>query len=227
MRDELMQIIHRIPHEPLRVYLFLEQRANLETRIGVTQQEISRATRLSVEAVRESLGWLAEPSYKDAQLTPEPILPFIKITKTEKAHAIKLLEPYHREVRLNFTFEDTDSRRISTLEKELRRIAANRADRSDLSLYIKGDRGELLSEMETDLGRRLTQSEAFLIGGVLHHFGVDRVRSVWRRQAHRMEKPIVTIYAMFMNNAKGQSVVAVEPRKEVSYRRFKRVEELV
>ena len=227
MRDAFVQTMDRMPSEALRVYLYLQHRARLDTKIGVTQQEISRATRLSVGAVRESLGWLVEPTYKDALLKAEPILPYIKITKTEKAHAITLLEPYEDTLRLHFTFEDTDSRRVAVLEKEIRRLAKTRGEKSDLSLYIKGDRASLLSEIESDLGRPLTQSEAFLMGGVLHHFGVDRVRSVWRRQASNMEKPIVGIYALFMNNAKGASVVEKEPRKEVSYRPFERTEELV
>lgn len=228
MRDEFLQVMDRVPNEALKVFLYLQGRASLDTRVGMTQQEISRATRLSVGAVRDSLGWLSSPSYIDAGLkTQEEIAPFISLRKVSNYFEVILLEPYAQGEKIKFTFEDTDSRRIATLEQEVRRLATSRKQNSRLSLYIRGERGALLKEMENDLGRGLSQEEAFLMGGVMHMYGVERIRTAWRTKAAEMDKPIVGIYATFMGRAHGASVVKQEQKKEVSYPRFTRTEELV
>lgn len=228
MKEELSQILHRIPSHALSVYLYIDHRSRLDIRVGLTQQEISRTTRLSVGAVREALGWLEQPSYRDAGLTKnDEIAPLIRIEKFKSAHKITMLPPYSDNQEIRFTFEDTDQRRIKTLEDEIRRLAVPQRQTSRLSLYIKGERQQLISEIEGDLGRPLTVEEAYLLGGVTHQFGVERIKSAWRQKASRLDKPVVGIYAMFMNQAFGKSVVSAEEPQEIEYQTYVRDEEIV
>jgi hypothetical protein len=220
MRDELVQILSRVPSDALSVYLFVEARASLDTKVGLTQQEVSRATRLSVAAVRESLGWLEQPSYRDAGLkTIDPLAPFVSIDPKGKAYLITCLEPYSDGRRLRFTFQDTDDRRIAVLETELRRLARNDPSSARLSLYLKGERQALIREIEGDLGRPITVHEAFLLGELVSMVSVERVRTQWRTKAHQMSKPIIGITAMFKNKAFGAKAKHDVPEEEgdVSY----------
>lgn len=224
MTDDLLLVQDRIPSEPKSVLLYLIQRSQSGTRVGLTQQEISRATRLSVGAVRESLGWLEKPHYHDAALkTMEPIAPFIAIKGKGKHHKITLLQPYIPEEReVAFTFEDTDSRRIATLEKEILRLTTTRVQTSKLSMYLKGERQQLIAEVEGDLGRPITVQESYLLGGMIEKFGPDRVRAQWRRNAHRLDKPIVGLWAQFMNSAFGKSVKYEDKEPEVHYQKMEK-----
>lgn len=230
MRDEFTQVMDRIPSEPLKVYVYLYNRSTVDTRVGMTQQEISRATRLSVGAVRESLGWLEEPTYRDAALkTVEPIVPFVLIYPRGKAHIIELVPPYVAEnMEIRFTFEDTDSRRIGVLEKEVRRLASKRGS-NKLTLYFKGERQALIAEIEGDLGRGLTHQETWMLSGLVHQFSVERIRKEWRTKAHQydLDKPLVRMYAMFMNKAHGHNAPQNSEIKEVDYPTARRNDEPV
>lgn len=227
MQDELMHVFDRIPPHALSVYLYLAKHAELDTRVGVTQQEISRATRLSVGAVREALGWLEEPTYKDATLkTADVISPFIKITPAKGYHNITLLPPYAIESRVRFTFEDTDDRRIAVLEKELRRLAG-KTNRTRFSVYFRGEKHALLREIEGDLGRAVTVEEAFLLGGMTHVASVERVRVAWRTKAAQMDRPIVGLYAMFMRAAFGNVRKETKEIDDVEYQPIVRDESSV
>lgn len=220
MTDDLMLVQPRIPSEPKTVLFYLLQRSQSGTRVGLTQQEISRATRLSVGAVRESLGWLESPLYHDAALTTaEPIAPFISVKKKGKHHKIVLLPPYVSEEReVAFTFEDTDSRRIATLEQEILRLTTTRSQTSKLSMYLKGEKQQLIAEIESDLGRSITIQDAYLLGGMIEKFGPARVRTQWRRRAHTMDRPVIGLWAMFMNEAFGKPVKMEDKESNVTYR---------
>lgn len=220
MTDDLMLIQDRIPAEPKTVLFYLLQRSQSGTRVGLTQQEISRATRLSVGAVRESLGWLESPQYHDAALTKaEPISPFIEVKKKGNHHKIVLLLPYVPEAReVAFTFEDTDDRRIATLEKEIFRLTTTRVQTTNLSMYLRGEKAQLIAEVEADLGRQITIQDAYLLGGMVEKFGPERVRAQWRRRAHTMPRPIVGLWSMFMNDAFGKSAKVESKEPDVQYR---------
>lgn len=209
--------LSRMPNHALAVFLFLQERAAMDTRIGLTQQEIGRGTRLSVEAVRESLGWLSDPSCADALLQTPEIAPFITISKFSNAHKITLLPPYVIEkVDIRFTFDDTDQRRIKVLEEELRRIAKTKGtDR--LSIYLRGDRANIVGEIESDIGRTITKEEAFLLGAICEAYGTERLKTAWRRHAPNNDRPIHAIYAMFLNKRFGQSVDYSEEMEEITY----------
>lgn len=227
MQDELMDVLDRIPPHALSVYLYLAKRAELDAKIGVTQQEISRATRISVGAVREALGWLEQPTYKDATLKRADVIsPFISITASGKHHNIKLLPPYAVETRIRFTFEDTDDRRIAVLEKELRRLAG-KTNRTRFSVYFRGERHAMMQEIESDIGRAVTVEEAFLLGAMTHAAGPERVRAAWRTKAAHMERPIVGLYAMFMRSAFGKIRQETEERDDVEYQPIVRDESAV
>ena len=215
MRDELIQVLNRIPTDALSVFLYLESRASLDTKVGLTQQEVSRATRCAVGAVRDSLGWLEQPSYRDAGLkTIEPIAPFISITPKSNAHVITCLEPYSDTRKLRFTFEDTDSRRIATLEQEIRRLSKVDPSTARLSMYLRGERQALIREIEGDLGRPVHVAEAFLLGELVSMVSVERVRTQWRTKAPHMDKPIIGLYAMFKNKAFGNKAQHDIPEDE-------------
>lgn len=229
MQDELMDVMDRVPAHALSVYLFLSKRADLDTKIGMSQQEISRATRLSVGAVRDALGWLEQPMYKDATLkTVEEIAPFIRITPAKGYHNITLLPPYvDAEQRIRFTFEDTDDRRLANLEKEVRRLAS-RNPRSRFSTYFRGEKQALIREIEGDLGRAVSIEEAFLLGAMVHSAGVERVKAAWRKKASEHERPIIAIYAMFMQKAFGKvRKESQEQESEVRYQPVARDETVI
>lgn len=235
MKDTLLQVLPRIPPEPLRVYLYLLERSSKDIRVGLSQQEVSRATRLSVGAVREALGWLATPHFVDAGLvsgTEPEMNPYITLRKISNYYEIILTTPYGDGEKIKFTFEDTDSRRIETLEKEVRRIASKSVQQNRLSMYLKGERQQLIAEVEGDLGRSMTQQEVWLLSGIVHQFGPERVKKQWRQKAHQLDKPIIALYGMFMNKALGKSGDQLgdkvkEHEGEVQYRKVIRTDELV
>lgn len=235
MNDMLAQVLPRIPPEPLRVYLYLKERASKDIRIGLTQQEVSRATRLSVGAVRESLGWLEKPYYRDAGLkepAEDELVGYIVLRKISNYYEIVLLTPWADGEKIKFTFDDTDSRRIEVLEKEIRRLSSRSVTQNKLSMYLKGERQHLIAEIEGDLGRSMTQQEVWLLSGMVHQFGPERVKKQWRQKAHQLDKPFVALYAMFMNKALGKSGQTLgektpEGEGEVRYRKVNRTEEFV
>jgi hypothetical protein len=138
--------------------------------------------------------------------------------KYSNRHKIKLLVPYVPEEHvIQFTFEDTDSRRIAVLEKEVTRLASRKGQTSKLSLYIKGERQQVVAEVEQDLGRALTVEESFLLGGILHLFGIERVKKAWRTKAHDMTRPVVGIYAMLINGTSGKAYKPSDKVPETKY----------
>lgn len=221
MTESFIQVMSRIPPAALAVFVFLEDRSKMDTKIGVTQQEVSRATGYSVGVVRSSLGWLESPTYHDSQLQGDGGLgSFLTVKKFSNAYRITLLEPYVDVQRwVRFTFEDYDSRRIETLEKELRRLARDTGERNKLSMYVKGDTQNMIAEIEGDLGRNLTIHEAFLLGEVSSRVAKERILLAWRRKAHAMKNPVVGIVAMFKNEAFG-NLAKVEEEKERVYDRI-------
>lgn len=234
MTDELMEIMDRIPPHALSVYLFMEHRSTLETKVGMTQQEISRATRLSVGAVRDALGWLEQPYYKDAGYAMDvdhkqvdSIAPLIRIRPAQGKpyHNVTLLPPYvGKEQRIRFTFEDTDSRRLGNLEKEVRRLATKK-NRSQFSIYFRGEKHAMMREIESDIGRAVSIEEAFLLGSMTALVGPERVKIAWRTKAADMDKPILALYAMFNRQAFGKVRKDVQERDAVEYKPIVRDEE--
>jgi hypothetical protein len=224
MNDAVLQVQERIPLEALSVYTFLTARSDLDLKVGLTQQEISRTTRLSVGAVREALGWLEQPSYLDSALkVATEIAPFISVKKYSTAYKITLLQPYSEERAIRFTFEDTDSRRIKLLEDEVRRLSKPVVQKSRLSMYLKGDKGSVIAEIESDLGRPITVEDAFLLGSILDGYGPERVRAAWRRHAANLPNPIRGIYAMFIKERFGVRTFEKEERiEEFDYPKFVR-----
>lgn len=222
MNDYLLEVYDHIPNEYRSVYLYLVQRAQTDAKLGMTQQEISRFTRLSVLAVREALGWLESPVTFDAtrpKQVPE-IAGFIKTAPSGKRHKITLLTPYVDDsTDIPFTFEDKDQQRIATLEKEVMRLSSIKKQPKKLSSFLKGDRAQIISEIERDLGRNLSLDEAFMLGAVVMGFGPERLKGAWRTKAHQMKKPVRDIYSMFMNQAFGKPV-AKEEHKDISYRKL-------
>lgn len=221
MTESFVQVMNRIPPAALAVFVFLEDRSKMDTKIGVTQQEISRATGYSVGSVRSALGWLEDPTQQDSQLKDVGALgSFLTIKKYSNAYKITLLEPYVDVERwVRFTFEDFDSRRIETLEKELRRLSRDTGERNKLSMYVKGETQNMIAEIEGDLGRNLTIHEAFMLGEISSRVAKERILSAWRRKAHAMKNPVVGIIAMFKNEAFG-SLAKVEEEKEKVYDRI-------
>lgn len=233
MKAELVHIMNRIPPEPLRVYLYLLERASREIRIGLTQQEISRATRLSVGAVRESLGWLEQPFWHDAGLVDDSVKDssFVSLRKISNYYEIVLLVPYSEGEKIKFTFDDTDSRRIEVLEKEVRRLSSKSAQEGKVSIFLRGERQNLIAEIEGDLGRGLSKQETWLLSGIVHEFGPERVKKAWRQKAHELDKPIIALYAMFINKALGKGSQKLGEKapedQEVRYRKVDRTQEFV
>lgn len=231
MNDALIQVMNKMPPHALSVFLFLEHRSRLDTKIGVTQQEVSRATGYSVDRVREALGWLERPppiTMAALKVAPE-LPPFVAVTAFSKAHKITLLEPYVVPERwVRFTFEDTDSRRIGVLENELRRLATKSRQTSRLALAIQGKPQQVIAQMEGDLGRPLTNEESYLLGAMIGQFGPERVKQAWNRHAADMDDPMRGLYAMFMNKYFGKRAEpSPEKDTEVAYQKITRDDQLL
>lgn len=208
MNSHLLQAFSHMNPEARSVYSYLSERAEIDAKLGMTQQEISRHTRLSVDAVREVLGWLESPLYREGgKKSIGELSPFIKITASGKIHKVHLLEPYSDvKTSISFTFEDKDDQRIKTLEKEVLRLASSTRDNKRLSTFLKGERAAVISEIESDLGRNLSSVEAFMLGGVIWQFGPERLKGAWRTKAFRMKNPVQGIAAMFANKAFGKPI---------------------
>ena len=229
MNDALIQVMNRMPAHALSVFLFLEHRSLLDTKIGLSQQELSRATGYSVGRVREALGWLENPVTSDAMLVEVPTLaPFVSVVKYSSAHKIIVREPYLSPERwVRFTFEDTDDRRIANLEKELRRLAGKTRQTSRLALALQGKPQQLIAQMESDLGRALTNEESYLLGSIVFAYGADRVKMAWNKYAADLNNPIRDIYAMFMKKRFGNQPEHKDKEVEVEYQKVTRDDQLL
>lgn len=189
------------------VYYYLVERASADPKIGLTQQELSRHTGLSLAKIRQTLKELEE-------------LSFIAIKKSTKHSNIHLLEPYHAPVKIPFTYEDTDDKRILVLEKEVLRLSRGNKENTRLSTLLKGERAEIVAEIERYTGG-LTLVEAYMIGQVISLYGPERLKTAWRTKAHAVKNPVRDVCAMLLNKAYG-SGFKPDDTPEVTYRKFKR-----
>lgn len=190
------------------IYYYLVERVSVNPKIGLTQQELSRHSGLSLDRVRGTLKLLQENG-------------FISVRASGKRHNIFLLEPHHEEVKIAFTYEDTDDRRIHTLEKEVLRLSQGNKESRNLSTLLQGERAAVVGEIERYTGG-LTLIEAYLIGQALALVGPERLKKAWRTKAHDMKNPVRGVTAMLLNKAYGGVFTGKEERESVVYRKFRR-----
>ena len=211
LRSSTLGIYAEMSLEEKLIYFYLVERAAANPKIGLTQQELSRHSGLSFDRVRGILKQMEEKGY-------------IKVTASGKRHNINLLEPFHEPVRIAFTYEDTDDRRLLSLEKEVMRLSQGAKEGTRLSTLLKGDRAEVVSEIERDTGG-LTLIEAYLVGQVIALVGPERLKKAWRTKAHEMKNPVRGVCSMLLNKAYGNTFTPQE-KPEVTYKMFVRREEL-
>lgn len=190
------------------IYYYLVERVSVSPKIGLTQQELSRHSGLSLDRVRGTLKVLQDNGY-------------LSVRPSGKRHNIFLLEPYHEEVKIPFTYEDTDDKRILILEKEILRLTQGNKESKSLSSLLQGERAAVVSEIERYVGK-LTLVEAYMIGQALALVGPERLKNAWRSKAHEMKDPVRGITAMLLNKAYGKTFTAKDDKPEVIYRKFRR-----
>lgn len=190
------------------IYFYLVERAAANPKLGLTQQELSRHSGLSLDRVRGILKQMEGNGY-------------LKVTPSGKRHNINLLEPYHEPVRIPFTYEDTDDRRIIALEKEVLRLSLGAKENTRLSTLLKGERAEIVSEIERYTGG-LTLVEAYMIGQAIALVGPERLKKAWRTKAHEMKNPVRDICSMLLNKAYGASFTPKDEKQDIVYRKLTR-----
>lgn len=190
------------------IFYYLVERVGADVKVGLTQQELSRHSGLSLDRVRGTLKLLQENG-------------FISVRASGKRHNIFLLEPHHEEAKIPFTYEDTDDRRIHTLEKEVLRLSQGNRESRNLSTLLQGERAAVVGEIERYTGG-LTLIEAYLIGQALALVGPERLKKAWRTKAHDMKNPVRGVTAMLLNKAYGSTFTGKEERASVVYRKFRR-----
>lgn len=191
------------------VYLYLVGRHEADPKVGLTQQELSRQTGLSLHKVRETLKILEEKLFISVRPT------------SKKRHNIFLLEPHHSEVKIPFTYEDTDDRRIHILEQEVLRLSQGNKEQRRLSTLLQGERAAVVGEIEAYTGG-LTLVEAYMLGQVISLLGPERLKAAWRKNAHAMKDPVRGVSSMLLNKAYGSGFKPKEDKTEVTYRKFRR-----
>lgn len=209
LRSSTLGVYAEMGIEERLIYFYLVERAAANPKIGLTQQELSRHSGLSLDRVRGTLKQMEDKGY-------------IKVTASGKRHNINLLEPFHEPVRIAFTYEDTDDRRLLALEKEVLRLSLASKENTRLSTLLKGERAEIVSEIERHTGG-LTLVEAYMIGQVIATVGPERLKKAWRTKAHEVKNPVRGICSMLLNKAYGNTFKP-EEKPEVTYRKFKRGE---
>lgn len=192
-----LQEITRVPPDVFRVSLALVNRAQKESLIGVTVNELSRTTGLSRLVVVESLNWLKK--------NPEGA-PFLTLRKAKGHQRITLNKLYVDNTNvLLFTAADTDETRIARVEQAMLNASRTQySDRSGLTEVTSPSEAQLIEEIERTMGRALTLTDAFFLGKLLRGYGVERVQNVFRQQ-RRAKEPLRAVYAILENGARGKS----------------------
>lgn len=190
------------------IFYYLVERAGANPKVGLTQQELSRHSGLSLDRVRGTLKLLQENG-------------FISVRASGKRHNIFLLEPHHEEVKIPFTYEDTDDRRIHALEKEVLRLSQGNKENRKLSSLLQGERAAVIGEIERYTGG-LTLVEAYLLGQALSLVGPERLKKAWRTKAHDMKDPVRGVTAMLLRGAYGNTFKGKEETLNTVYRKFRR-----
>jgi hypothetical protein len=209
LREELIEHLPLIPSDALRVLLVLMDRHRVQetTRNGLTLTELARATDLGLESVGRSLLWLQTPQVKSHPTKENEIVPFIHMEAKSKHFTLRV-DAFWIDANLHkpipFTFDNTDSTKLATLEKEIRRLSTLRSSSSGLTAVLRGEEQQLVGEIERDLGRGVTIPEAWLLGKSVQGFNPSRVKTLWRQKHALSKDPIRAIYAMLTRGKLGQ-----------------------
>lgn len=208
MLMEWLRYQAEIPNDYFRVSLALIHRAQVGSSVGLTMQELSRMSGMSTLVIGEALEWFKK----------NPKTPLLAIRKHKGVYKINLHEYY---VGLTepvlFTYEDTDQKRIATLEQALRRadIGKSAVDRSELSKAVSPDESVFVIEIEQQLGRALTLTDAYYLGKLIKGYGLERVRTLFR-QKRTANDPLRAVYAILDRGGRGKSWTSDTP-KPVTY----------
>jgi hypothetical protein len=198
--------------ETLKVLLVLVDRQNQATKVGLSLNELARTADVGRIAARAALSFLAQEGY-------------LTITPKGKRHVIVLASAWTADsVSIPFTYDDTDDSKISTLEGEVRRLAAQYqrerlGESSGLVEILRGEERDLVQEIENRRGYGISTRESFLLGKAIARYGPARVKSTWR-QLQSSTDPIRAAYAMLVKGAKGKPAQQIEsqPFQKVKYR---------
>lgn len=174
-----------LPSEALKVYVALSERAQSDTKVGLTVGELARMTGLSEVLAHDMVCILHELAIIEE--------------KTESKHRTITIDG----VKIPYSTKPTDDTRLAVLEEEIRRITKSRTEKSGLENFYKGSEvGDLIAEIESR-GYALTVSEAFLLGQSIQKFGPKRVRATYR-QMRRAKNPLPAVWASLQNGIRGQ-----------------------
>jgi hypothetical protein len=197
--------IWRMPDYAIRTFLGLLGEFQ---QVGVTIKSFARANGLSEIDIRRGLTWLEQPKVEAYGIAEIDYTPYIEIIKKSAYYTINVLPTYAQPSSLKFKFDDTDQTRLRTIELENKKLLSQISkpyEENGLSLNMRGHYKPFIVRMESDLGRILTHSEAFMIGSMLDMYGLERVEKQWRTMLYKSDNPIRAMYAMFKNGANGKN----------------------
>lgn len=207
MKDILYASIPDIPDSSLRAILALEFYERAESQVGgLTLSIIAEAAGLSERAMHGALTYLVS----------HPLDNPIILEYDRDSHILtnpKFMQG--KQLPLKKTKRDA-------LGKELKEITLNLVQNSRLgtgretSILANGEEGVTIARVSQDLGRSLTEGEAYILGKNMSSFGPARVWSAYSRATGKSK--IHSMSAMLYQGAMGSKAKERDQKKTVTYR---------
>lgn len=216
IKRDVIDVLPRMPSEAIKVLLVLlaREQAQKTLKLGMTLPELMRTADLGKTACMRGIEYLKEPD-----LDP----PFIFVKPKGVNFTINLNTYWTGEegTPIPFTFKDTDSTRIETVEKELRRVELRQKKKTESGLVeiLNGEERDVIREIEKAQGVALDTLDGYFLGKAIRAYGPERVRTTFR-QMSRQKNPIRATIAVLTKGAKGQGAKQVEsePFQRVTYK---------
>lgn len=211
---EFIPLVSTLSNSAVAVYLVLLDRAKgqVDLKVGLSLAELARRANLSSNAAKSALD----------ELISSDVISYEKKTK----HDIILLNVIFIAEALNpipFTQKNTDENKIVTVERELaalqRRMTERRTqEKTNIAVTLEGEEREVIGQIEHDLGRAMTHTEAYYLGKLMSAFGPPRVSEVWKSSAKQAKTPLKALSAMLWNGARGKAAKQRETiTEEINY----------
>lgn len=213
LNRSLIPLLSTLTAESVVLLLYLVDRAYVQRELGVglSIAEAARYVGISTQKVKVCLVQLGEQGL--VQVVPKE--EYVELRIPESVAQTGGIIP--------FSFANTDSTKIHTLENEMRRLrlqneAGRRGQKSGLTDIYKGEEGNLYAEIEKR-GWAIGADEAVLLGKCLVKFGVERTQTTYR-QMRNQKNPIRATYAALERGiqGKGAKQVESEPFTKVHYK---------
>lgn len=202
----------QIPTDYFRVLSALVSRASADIPLGLSANELSRLSGMSVLNVENALDWLKKhPEGK----------PLIGMRKQKEHYRLSFDEFYFGQgYILAYTKDYTDHKRLAVLEQEFTAKHRNKyPDRSGLSQQLQAPDNAIAEEVEYTLGRALTITEAYFLGKLLAWYGGDGGRRFLQvfRQQRDAAAPLRNTWVILRNGKLGKGFEPA-PHKPVIYK---------